>query len=46
MNSAESNVKLKGQMNSEFDEFVIHGKKLAILIRKKIISVAIRGRII
>ena len=26
MNSPWSNVKLKGQMNSEFDEFAIHGK--------------------
>ena len=25
MNSARSNVKLKGQMNSEFDEFAMHG---------------------
>ena len=26
MNSPRSNVKLKGQMNSEFDEFSIHRK--------------------
>ena len=26
MNSPRSNVKLEGQMNSEFDEFAIHGK--------------------
>ena len=26
MNSVRSNVKLKGQMNLEFDEFAIHGK--------------------
>ena len=26
MSNARSNVKLKGQMNSEFDEFAIHGK--------------------
>ena len=26
MNSPSSNVKLEGQMNSEFDEFAIHGK--------------------
>ena len=26
MNSARSNVKLKDQMNSKFDEFAIHGK--------------------
>ena len=26
MNSPRSNVKLKGQINSEFDEFAIHGK--------------------
>ena len=25
MNSARSNVKFKGQMNSKFDEFAIHG---------------------
>ena len=28
MNSPWSNVKLKGQMNSEFDEFAIHGKMM------------------
>ena len=32
MNNAQSNVKLKGQMNSEFDEFAIHEK----LIKRKI----------
>ena len=26
MNSPRSNVKLEGQMNSEFDEIAIHGK--------------------
>ena len=33
MNSAQSNVKLKGQMNSEFDEFAIHGKLMKIEIQ-------------
>ena len=34
MNSPRSNVKLMGQMNSEFDEFAIHGKMIKIEIQK------------
>ena len=32
MNSPRSNVKLKGQINSEFDEFAIDGKLMKIEI--------------
>ena len=34
MNSPWSNVKLKGQLNSEFDEFAIHGKLMKIGIQR------------
>ena len=34
MNSPRSNVKLKGQMNSEFNEFAIHGKLMKIGIQR------------
>ena len=34
MNSPRSNVKLMGQMNSEFDEFAIHGKLMKIEIQR------------
>ena len=34
MNSPRSNVKLKGQINSEFNEFAIHGKLMKIEIQR------------
>ena len=37
MKSAWSNVKLKGQMNSEFDEFAIHEKLILISNQSQVI---------